>query len=39
MTLGTTGISTTLVANTIGVGSNDAGTLCTSDKINKWSKI
>lgn len=38
MALGTTGISTTLVANTIGVGSNDVGTLCTSDKINKWSK-
>ena len=38
MALGTTNISTTLVANTIGVGSNDVGTLCTSSKINKWSK-
>ena len=38
MALGTTNISTTLVANTIGVGSNDVGTLCTSTKINKWSK-
>lgn len=38
MALGTTGISTTLVANTIGVGSNDVGTLCTSNKINAWSK-
>lgn len=38
MALGTTNISTTLVANTIGVGSNDVGTLCTSNKINKWSK-
>lgn len=38
MALGTTGISTTLVANTIGVGSNDVGTLCTSSKINKWSR-
>ena len=38
MALGTTGISATLVANTIGVGSNDVGTLCTSNKINKWSK-
>ena len=38
MALGTTGISTTLVANTIGVGGNDVGTLCTSSKINKWSK-
>ena len=38
MALGTTGISTTLVANTIGEGSNDVGTLCTSNKINAWSK-
>ena len=38
MALGTTGISTSLVANTIGVGSNHIGTLCTSSKINKWSK-
>lgn len=38
MALGTTNISTTLVANTIGVGSNDVGTLCTSSKINRWSK-
>ena len=38
MALGTTGISTTLVANTIGVGSNDIGTLCTSNRINVWSK-
>lgn len=38
MALGTTGINTTLVANTIGVGSNDVGTLCTSTNINKWSK-
>lgn len=38
MALDTTGISTTLVANTIGVSSNDVGTLCTSSKINKWSK-
>jgi hypothetical protein len=38
MALGTTGISTTLVSNTIGVGSNDDGTLCTSNKINKWSR-
>ena len=38
MALGTTGINTTLVANTIGVGSNDVGILCTSTKINRWSK-
>ena len=38
MALGTTGISTTLVANTIGTGSNDVGTLCTSNKISKWSR-
>ena len=33
-----TGITTSLVAQTIGVGSNDVGTLCSSTKINKWSK-
>lgn len=38
MALGTTNISTTLVANTIGTGSNDVGTLCTASSINKWSK-
>lgn len=38
MTLGTTNISTTLVANTIELGSNDVGTLCSSSKINKWSR-
>lgn len=35
--LGTTNITTTLVANTLGVGSNDIGTLCSSDKINPFS--
>lgn len=38
MALGTTGMDTTLVANTIRVGSNDTGTLCSSSNINKWSK-
>ena len=38
MALPTTGISTSLVANTIGAGSNDVGTLCTHPNINKWSK-
>ena len=38
MALGTTGISTSLVASTIGAGSNDVGTLCTHHNINKWSK-
>ena len=33
-----TGITTSLVAKAIGVGSNDVGTLCSSTKINKWSK-
>lgn len=32
------GRSTTSIANTIGVGSNDVGTLCTSSKINMWSR-
>ena len=36
--LPTTGITTSLVAQTIGVGSNDVGTLCKSSKVNKWSK-
>ena len=38
MALGTTNISTSLVAQTIGEGSNDVGTLCKSTKINMWSK-
>lgn len=38
MALGTTNIDTRLVGNAIGSGSNDVGTLCTSNKINKWSK-
>jgi hypothetical protein len=32
-----TGITTSMVAQAIGVGSNDVGTLCKSNKINKWS--
>lgn len=38
MVLPTTGITTALVSQTIGQSSNDVGTLCESDKINKWSK-
>ena len=38
MALGIDKISTSLVAQTIGEGSNDVGTLCESTKINKWSK-
>lgn len=38
MALGTTKISTSLVAQEIGELSTDVGTLCSSDKINKWSK-
>lgn len=38
MAIQTTGITTTLVGNTIGLASNDVGTLCSSNKINKWSK-
>ena len=34
MALGTTNISTSLVAQTIGLGSNDVGTLCIAAKIN-----
>ena len=38
MALPNTNISTTLVADTIGSGSNDVGTLCTHPNVNKWSK-
>ncbi len=38
MALPNTGITTSMVAQAIGVGSNDVGTLCKSNKINKWSK-
>lgn len=38
MAIQLTGITTTLVGNTIGLASNDVGTLCSSTKINKWSK-
>nr|WP_320038847.1 hypothetical protein [uncultured Bacteroides sp.] len=33
-----TGITTTLISATLGHGTNDVGKLCTSNKINKWSK-
>ncbi len=33
--LQTTGITTTLVGQTLGLASNDIGTLCSSSKINK----
>lgn len=36
--LGTTNISTTLVRNTLGETTNSIGKLCTSSKINPWSK-
>ncbi len=38
MALHTAGISTSLVASTIGAGSNDVGTLCTHSNVNMWSK-
>ena len=38
MAIQTTGITTSLVAATIGQASSDVGTLCSSTKINKWSK-
>lgn len=38
MALGTTNITTSLVASEIGELSTDVGALCSSDKINKWSK-
>ena len=36
--LGTTDISTTKVRNALGESSNDVGTLCKSNKINKFAK-
>lgn len=38
MAIITAPITTTKVANTLGVSSRDVGTLCTSDRINKWAK-
>lgn len=38
MALGTTGISTTIVANALGSSSRNVGVLCTHPSINKWSK-
>lgn len=38
MTLPNTGISTSMVAQAIGAGSNDVGTLCNHANVNKWSK-
>ena len=38
MALPLTGISVSLVRDTIGAGSNDVGTLCKHTNINKWSK-
>lgn len=38
MALGNTGITTSLVANTLGVGTRDVGQLCTSTNINMWSR-
>ena len=38
MALPTTGLTTNAVASALGEASNDVGTLCKSNKINKWSK-
>ena len=38
MALPLTGISVSLVRDTIGAGSNDVGTLCTHPNVNKWSR-
>lgn len=37
MALANTGITVSLVRNTLGENKNDVGQLCTSNKINKWS--
>ena len=36
--LPTTGITVSLVAQTLGVGTTDVGRICTSERINKWSR-
>lgn len=38
MALPTTGISTSLVGDTLGTSSRDVGTLCTHPNVNRWSK-
>lgn len=38
MSLGSTNITTALISSTIGLASNDVGTLCKSSNVNKWSK-
>lgn len=38
MALPTTGITTTIVSQAIGLASNNVGQLCTHSNINKWSK-
>ena len=38
MELPTTGITTTMVSQAIGLASNNVGALCSSSNINKWSK-
>lgn len=38
MALPNTGITTTLVGQTLGTSSRDVGTLCTHQNINKWSR-
>ena len=38
MSISTTNITTTILSQTIGVGSKDVGTLCSSTAVNKWSK-
>lgn len=39
MALGTTGITTSIVSQEINLASNSVGTLCSSSKVNKWSKF
>ena len=38
MALGTTDITTAMVANALGISAYDVGTLCTSSQVNVWSK-
>ena len=39
MALPTTGITTTLVGTTLGVGTRNVGNLCKAESVNMWSKM
>lgn len=38
MALASSGITTSLVGNTLGISNRNVGGLCTSSNVNPWSK-